>query len=104
VVRRLQPDDTYKLQFRQKSSLMSRHLPLAYPPGDLALPENEKPWTLPIKEILVGPARNLEVSRISVGDLLIVCGSKGQRARFCNTHPIPLTLGSRRWESGRLPM
>ena len=58
----LHPDDVGQMKYLQKGSIMTRHLPFRYQPK-LQLP-------LPIKEIIVGPSRHKEISKISVGDLL----------------------------------
>jgi hypothetical protein len=63
-------NDFPRLQFRQRSSLMSRHLPLTYPAGGGSAPN----FRLPITEIVVGPCRHREISRISVGTLLKTYG------------------------------
>jgi hypothetical protein len=65
VVRRLREGDAKKLVFTQKQSLMARHLPLTFDA------EGAQPPRLPIDAVLVGPARNGRVSKISVGDLLL---------------------------------
>jgi hypothetical protein len=56
------PEEAGKFQFRQRSSFMSRHLPLR-----IATP-------LPIVSVRVGPCRHPELSRIAVGDLLLKQG------------------------------
>jgi hypothetical protein len=56
------PEEAGKFQFRQRSSFMSRHLPLRI----------VKP--LPIVSVRVGPCRHPELSRIAVGDLLLKHG------------------------------
>lgn len=60
IIHELQPNERGKLQFRQRHSLMSRHLPLAFPPPALAA------HMLPIAEVMVGPSRHKEISRTSV--------------------------------------
>jgi hypothetical protein len=52
------PDDLTPLQFRQRASMMSRHLPLRL----------SKP--LPISGVTIGPCRYLLLSRTAVSDLL----------------------------------
>ena len=56
------PDDPKRIIVRQGASMLKRHivLPLAKP--------------LPISEIMIGPARYPEISRIGVGDLLVKGG------------------------------
>lgn len=61
LVRQLRPNEHTKLTYRSKSTMIARHLPLK-------LSEPDK--ILPITKIIVGPSRNKNVSRISVGDLL----------------------------------
>jgi hypothetical protein len=58
----LRPDDPTKMRFRQRQSMMSRHIPLR-----LAKP-------LPITGVLVGPCRHPRLSRVAVGDLLLTGG------------------------------
>ena len=45
---------------------MTRHLPLSY--QVVGSPDDSK--LLPIHEIMVGPSRQIEISKIGVGDLL----------------------------------
>jgi hypothetical protein len=56
-----------KLLFRQKRTLLARHLPL-----DIAT-ETDGVRRLPITRIYVGPGPAQKVSKISVGDLLVQC-------------------------------
>jgi hypothetical protein len=83
IVRKLSNEDITHMEYVQKSSMLSRHVLLRFPP-------NESPVSklLPIKEILVGPSRHKEVSKISVGDLLRTCGYPEQR-RVVNVSSIP---------------
>lgn len=80
IIHRLGPDDSADLIFRQKRTLMSRHLPLRFPPTDGSK-------VLPIVQISVGPSRNAHVSKISVGDLLKNNGYAGIVS--VSTSPIP---------------
>lgn len=61
----LQPGERDALEFRQKRTLLARHLPL-----DLGATVNGV-RRLPITRIYVGPGPSQQVSRISVGDLLL---------------------------------
>jgi hypothetical protein len=54
--------DKKKIEIKQRQTLISRHLPLSF--GD----------KLPIREVLVGPCRHPNASRISVGDYLVANG------------------------------
>jgi hypothetical protein len=54
-----------QLRFRQKQSLMSMHLPLFFPPST-----DVKSSRLPIIEVMVGPSRHKEISRLSAQVLL----------------------------------
>lgn len=54
----LRPDDAKRMQFRQRQSMMTRHVPLRL----------RKP--LPITGVIVGPCRHPQLSRVAVGDLL----------------------------------
>lgn len=55
--------DTKKMKFQQRSSMMTRHLPLHF-----AI-KNEKK-KLPLCGVIVGPCRHKEISKIAIGDLL----------------------------------
>jgi hypothetical protein len=57
LVNTYRPDDPTLMQFRQRQSMMSRHLPLRL-------------GMLPITRALVGPCRHPLLSRIAVNDLL----------------------------------
>jgi hypothetical protein len=67
----LQPGEHSKLEFRQKRTLLARHLPLDFTIGATG----EK--RLPITRIYVGPGPSHQVCRISVGDLLLKHGYQG---------------------------
>ncbi len=54
-----------QIRFRQKQSLMSMHLPLFFPPST-----DVKSSALPIIEVMVGPSRHKETSRLSALVLL----------------------------------
>ena len=58
----LRPDDPTRMQFRQRQSMMSRHIPLRL----------TKP--LPITQVLVGPCRHPRLSQVAAGDLLLSSG------------------------------
>lgn len=66
IIHRLEPADIGKMVFLQKRTLMSRHLPLSYK----AVGSMDDSRLLPIHEIMVGPSRHREISKVSVGDLL----------------------------------
>ena len=66
IIHELQVHELGQLLFRQKQTLMSRHLPLIFPPPNYAT----KSQLLPIMEVMVGPSRHKEISRISVETLL----------------------------------
>jgi hypothetical protein len=58
IVHQLQVQELPKLRFKQKQTLMSRHLPLVF-------------QVLPIAEVMLGPThRHREISRISIQTLL----------------------------------
>jgi Protein of unknown function (DUF2971) len=65
------------LRFRQKQSLMSMHLPLVFPPAT-----DVRSTGLPILEVMVGPSRHKETSRLSALVLL-------QQAGYFN---VPVTM------------
>jgi len=54
----LRRDDAKRMEFRQRQSMMTRHIPLRL----------KKP--LPISGVIVGPCRHPQLSRVAVGDLL----------------------------------
>lgn len=66
ITYQLKVEDLPDLKFVQKSSLISRHLPLAFASEFGESPSDR----LPIKEILVGPSRHKEISAVSVHTLL----------------------------------
>jgi hypothetical protein len=66
IVHEFKSDEMSKLRFRQKQNLMSLHLPLVFPPPNTATHTT----LLPIVEVMVGPSRHKEVSRLRVGVLL----------------------------------
>jgi hypothetical protein len=69
----LQAGEHSRLEFRQKRTLLARHLPL-----DLTIAaEGQK--RLPITRIYIGPGPSHQISRISVGDLLLKCGYKSTK-------------------------
>jgi len=67
----LQADEHRQLVFRQKRTLLARHLPLSL------TVEIDGVQRLPISRIYVGPGPSQTVSRISVGDLLVQQGYRG---------------------------
>jgi hypothetical protein len=70
VIHRLSSGDFDRLVVVQKKSIMSRHLPLQFPKGG----GTEQKPKLPIAEVMVGPARHKEMSRVSVDTLLRING------------------------------
>ncbi len=63
IIRRITTADAACMKYRQKPSMMVRHLPLRFPSlGGLE--------TLPIVEIMVGPCRHIQTSVASVSALL----------------------------------
>jgi hypothetical protein len=71
IVTLLQPGEHMALQFRQKRTLLARHLPL-----NLTSTVDGK-RLLPLSRVYVGPGPAQKVSRISVGDLLMQAGYGG---------------------------
>jgi hypothetical protein len=65
IIRMLREEDFPKLKFRQRQSMLARHLPLA-----LRFPETSTSPLLPISSVRVGPSRHQEISKVSVADLL----------------------------------
>jgi len=66
IVHELQGHEMGQLRFKQRATLMSRHLPLIFPPQSYATQSQ----LLPIAEVMVGPSRHKEISRVSVETLL----------------------------------
>jgi hypothetical protein len=64
----LQVGEHTKLEFRQRRTLLARHLPL-----DLTIDTDGK-RRLPITRVYIGPGPSRQVSRVSVGDLLLKHG------------------------------
>ena len=67
----LQAGEHSQLVFRQKRTLLARHLPLSLT-GEI-----DGAQRLPISRIYVGPGPSRTVSKISVGDLLVQQGYRG---------------------------
>jgi hypothetical protein len=65
IIHELQVSELMNLRFIQKKTMMSRHLPLAFPFGGEA-------WVprLPIEKVIVGPCRHREITRVSVDTLM----------------------------------
>lgn len=61
----LMPDEHKFLEFRQKRTLLARHLPI-----NITIHGNGV-YRLPLTRIYVGPGASQNVSRVSVGDLLL---------------------------------
>ena len=66
IIHRPQTEDIDQMVYLQKQTLMSRHLPLKYGSADAS--ENSE--LLPLDEIMVGPSRRKEASKISVTGLV----------------------------------
>jgi hypothetical protein len=66
IVHEVQAHEMGQLRFKQKETLMSRHLPLIFPPLNYATQSQ----LLPIAEVMVGPSRHKEISRVSVETFL----------------------------------
>jgi hypothetical protein len=71
IVAPLQIGEHDKLEFRQKHTLLARHLPI-----DLTV-ENDGVRRLPLTRVCVGPSPSQRVSQVSVADLLLKYGYKG---------------------------
>jgi len=85
IVHELQVREMGQLRFRQKQTLMSRHLPLIFPPPNYATQSQ----LLPITEVMVGPSRHKEISRVSVDTFL---RQKGYSAVPVTMSNIPFQL------------
>jgi hypothetical protein len=64
IVHRLQDSEVGRMKYVQRRLMMSRHLPIEFPPIGTGKA------LLPVAEIVVGPSRYMPISRVSVGDLL----------------------------------
>jgi Protein of unknown function (DUF2971) len=71
IATRLQTGEHKALEFRQKRTLLARHLPISLKTDGLGRSR------LPITRIYVGPGPAKRVSKISVGDLLLKYGYEG---------------------------
>jgi DUF2971 family protein len=69
IVTLLQAGEHTQLEFRQRRTLLARHLPI-----DLAVGAAKR---LPLTRIHVGPGPTQRVSQVSVGDLLLKYGYQG---------------------------
>lgn len=78
MVTLLQPGEHVQLEFRQKRTLLARHLPV-----DLITGEGEA-RRLPITRVYVGPGPAQKVSKISVGDLLLKYGHQNVDVELSN--------------------
>jgi hypothetical protein len=68
IVTPLQPGEHTRLEFRQKRTLLARHLPI-----DLTV-NSGTAKLLPLTRVYVGPGPTQRVSQVSVGDLLLKYG------------------------------
>jgi len=69
LIKRLVVDDVPNMEYLQRQSMLSRHLPLVF------MPPKGATWRrLPIEEIMVGPSRHKGPSRVTVGDILLTYG------------------------------
>jgi hypothetical protein len=66
IVHQLQVSEMSHLRFKQKETLMARHLPLVFPPPAAATPSR----VLPIGEVIIGPSRHKEITRVSVDSFM----------------------------------
>jgi len=69
IIRSLQPTDVGNMEYQQKQSMMTRHLPMT--PTSLS---HTKAELLPINRITVGPSRHKLISTVGVNDLLRTLG------------------------------
>jgi hypothetical protein len=80
IIHELQVHEMGQLRFRQKQTLMSRYLPLIFPPPNYAT----ESLLLPISEVMVGPSRHKEISRVSVDTFLRQRGYPGVPVTMSN--------------------
>lgn len=69
LLRRLRAVDRRDMRYRQRGSLLARHLPL-----HLEHPLVPNSDLMPLQEIVVGPSRHAQVGIVGVGDLLLTHG------------------------------
>lgn len=81
IVKGFSFDELTNLRFLQKGSMMSRHLPLQPSNGQAATP-----YHLPIAEVIVGPCRHPQISRVSVDTIL---RQKGYPSGLVSVSKIP---------------
>jgi hypothetical protein len=74
------PADVPNIQFLQRKTLMSRHLPMSFPAGG-SNQATGKPM-LPIERVMVGPSRHKAVSGTSVQSLLRKLGYPDRMVRL----------------------
>ena len=79
IVHELQMTDVHRVRFRQKKTLLSRHIPLVFP----VWAANRVP-ILPIVEVMIGPSRQREVSAVSVNTLLLQLGYRDFKVEISN--------------------
>ncbi len=84
IVHQLQVSELGDVQYKQKATLMSRHLPLFF-----QLPESGARPMLPIAKVLVGPGRHKEVSRVSLNSFL---RQKGYPPALASGSRVPFQL------------
>jgi Protein of unknown function (DUF2971) len=77
LVHHFQDEAIPRMRYLQRSSMMTRHVPMRL------MMRDDKPC-LPLKGIVVGPSRHKEVSKISVADLL--------RSHGYSNQDVPVTL------------
>ena len=80
VVRLEFPADLQNMQFMQRKTMMSRHLPISFPAGGRNQ-ATAKPM-LPIERVMVGPSRHKAVSGNSVRSMLRKLGYSDQMVRL----------------------
>lgn len=85
LLRQLRDFDLPRLKFRQRQSMLARHLPLALRNRTLAVDNG----LLPIVGVCVGPSRHQEISRVSVADLLRAKGYSEQVYKNVSVSAVP---------------
>jgi len=78
LVYHFQDEAIPRMRYLQRSSMMTKHLPLRL------IMQDGKP-RLPLTGIVVGPCRHKDISRISVGDLLRTYGYSVDQVQISTT-------------------
>jgi hypothetical protein len=82
IIKQVLPSDVPHLKFRQRQSMISRHIPLCFGPRTL------QPARLPLCAVRVGPSKHKSETEESVKLLLMAAGYDVSQIAVCSS-PIP---------------